>query len=67
MIKTMNQAQEFLADYLFSLKITAATVMYILGILWEEEATIKMLEYIAENHPLDQAQLLSTALKISKE
>ena len=61
-----TQAQKLLIDYLISLKISRASGLYIVGILWEEAATMEMLEYIAETRETDPAKLYSIACEISE-
>ena len=63
----LTHNQKLLREYLKVLKFPPAKGLYILGILWEEEATFEMLQYIAETREADHETLLSTAEGISKK
>lgn len=63
----LTEEQILLIRYLAASKMEKVDILLIVGKLSEEKATMEMLEYIAENHPLSQAQLFSTALKISEK
>ena len=63
----MTPNQELLTDYLIALKMPLADRMYIVAILWEEEATLEMLQYIAKTKESDLVKLSSIALEISKK
>ena len=64
-MEVLTHNQKLLTKYLSALGMTLARRTYILGILWEEEATLRMLQYIAETKETDQEKLLSMACKIS--
>ena len=66
-MEVLTHNQKLLTKYLAALGMTLARRTYILGILWEEEATVEMLQYIAETRETDQATLLSIACEISKK
>lgn len=63
----LTEAQQLLTRYLASLKMEKSTILYIVGVLWDEEATLEMLQYILETRETDPAKLFSTASKISKK
>ena len=67
MEKILTEAQKVLIDYLCSLKMPRAEGMCIIMMLWEEEATMEMLGYIAETKETDQAKLYSIASEISQK
>lgn len=59
--------QKLLIRYLKILGMPPADGMYIVAILWEEEATLEMLQYIAKTKESDLVKLSSIALEISKK
>lgn len=62
-----TEAQRLLTQYLASLEMEKSTILYIVFALWDEEATLEMLQYIAETRETDPAKLFSTASTISKK
>ncbi len=66
-MEILNKHQKALLECLLNTGIDRVKIIHIMGILWEEQATLEMLNYWADNYPLDQAELYSTALKISKK
>ena len=67
MEEILTHEQKLLKDYL---EITGMEPLdrLIIGImLWDEEATLEMLRYIAKTREKDPAKLYSTALEISKK
>ena len=66
-MEVLTHNQKLLTKYLSALKMPRARGMYIVGMLWEEEATLEMLQYIAETRETDQATLLSIACEIAKK
>ena len=63
----LSQDQLLLADYLIALGISLARGLYILGILWEPEATREMLVYISETEETNPAKLYSVACEIAQK
>ena len=65
-MKVLSHEQELLTEYLIAVQMPLAKRMYIVGILWEEEATMEMLKYLVKTRETDQAKLYSTACEISE-
>ncbi len=59
--------QELLAEYLIALGTPLTRGLCIIALLWEEEATMEMLEYIAKTEETDHGKLYSVAQEISKK
>lgn len=66
-MKILTPNQDLLTDYLAALKMPLGKRAYIVGILWEEEATLEMLEYILKTRETDQDKLYSIACEISEK
>ena len=66
-MEVLTHNQELLTDYLIALGTPLTRRMYIVGILWEEEATMEMLKYIAKTKETDHGKLYSVAQEISKK
>ena len=66
-MEVFTREQELLADYLISLGMPMSRGLYIIGILWNEDATLEMLKYIAETEETDQKTLVEIACQISKK
>ena len=61
----MNKAQECLIRYLRISGMTIAQIAEILEMLWEEESTLEMLEYLTRYPTLDHKMLLDKAEEIA--
>lgn len=59
--------QDLLGDYLFAAGCSLARWMYIMGILWDHEATVEMLQYIADTGETDREKLYSVACEIAQK
>ena len=66
-MEVLTHDQKLLTKYLKSTGMSAARGMYIVGILWDEEATVEMLEYIAKTKETNQETLFMVACEISKK
>lgn len=66
-MRVLTADQQLLARYLRELKMPRLSVLLIVIELWEPEATLEMLEYIADTRENDPAQLSIIASKISKK
>ena len=66
-MEVLTKGQKLLIEYLTFLGIPRVKGMYIVGILWEEEATKEMLEYIAKTRESDLEKLSSIACEISEK
>ena len=64
MAKVLTENQELLAGYLTAIGCDKGAVFRIVFNVWEEEATLEMLEFCRKNHPADKAQLLEMSSKI---
>ena len=65
-MKVMTPNQELLTEYLVAVKMPLVERMLIIGMLWEEGATMEMLKYIVETQETDLAKLYSIACEISE-
>ena len=65
--KLFDEHQELLSKYLWVVNTPPVTGLLIIGELWEEEATIEMLEYIAETREDDPDKLYEKAMEIAKK
>ena len=65
-MKVMTPNQELLTEYLVAVKMPLVERMLIIGMLWEEGATMEMLKYIVETRETDLAKLYSIACEISE-
>ena len=65
--RIMTPNQELLRDYLKLSKVPNKTGLAIIIMLWEEQATEEMLDYILETKEQDPAKLYSIALKIAEK
>ena len=66
-MEQFTQNQELLRDYLKAVEIPAVDGLLILAMLWEEEATQEMLDYILETQEDDPAKLYEIACEISEK
>ena len=66
-MEAMNKAQECLIKCLRISGMTMAQIVEIVEMLWEEDATLEMLERITKEPTLDQASLFSIAREISEK
>ena len=64
---SLTEEQELLSKYLRALEVSAARRIYLLGILWEIEATGEMLQYIADTKETNHEKLIEAAKKISQK
>ena len=67
MEEVMTEYQRLLTKYLASIGCESGTVFKILCNVWEEEATIEMLEFCRDNRDASPAELLEMSLKISSK
>ena len=63
----LTREQKLLTRYLATTEMDLVTRLLISGMLWEEEATLEMLQYIARTQETDPAKLYSVALEISQK
>lgn len=66
-MKLFTPHQELLRDYLWAVNTPPVTGLLIVGKLWEEEATIEMLEYIAKTREDDPEKLYEKAMEIAEK
>ena len=66
-MEIFTKEQKLLKAYLETTDMVLASRAYMLGILWEEDATIEMLEYIARTLEDNPAKLNAVAEEISKK
>ena len=66
-MSVLTEEHKLLTEYLATTEMGLARRMLITGILWKEEATVEMLQYIAETQETDPAKLYSTASEISQK
>ena len=63
-MEVLTPGQKLLAEYLQSVEMPLAQGMLIVGMLWDEEATLEMLKYIAETRETDPRKLYDAACEI---
>lgn len=63
----LSKEQKLLTKYLATTGMSLVERMLVTGMLWEEEATIEMLEYIAKTQESDPTKLYSIACEISEK
>ena len=66
-MRILSPNQELLSEYLTALGIPLIERMLIVIELWEEEATMEMLRYIAETEETDWKKLSKISAKISRK
>lgn len=66
-MEVLTPNQDLLTDYLAALGMSVTQRLIILMDLWEPEATLEMLQHIAETEEKDPTQLLKVASRISKK
>lgn len=66
-MKVLTDEQELLNDYLAALGMPLLKRICVSMDLWEEEATMEMLRYIAETEETDLDQLSKTAARIGRK
>ena len=66
-MRVLTQDQQLLARYLAELRMPRIQRLLIVAELWEPQATLEMLQYIADTEERDLAKLLLTASKISRK
>ena len=66
-MEIMSKAQECLIKCLRISGMTIAQIIEIVEMLWEEDATLEMLEHLTLNPTLDQAKIYSIACEISQK
>ena len=66
-MEIMSKAQSCLIRCLRLSGMTMGQIIDILEMVWEEEATIEMLEQLTKEPTLDHAKLYSIACEISKK
>lgn len=67
MPRVMSENQMLLLRYLVEVGVSKSNVFGILMDLWDEEATLEMLEFCASNPNATQAQLLKASSEISSK
>ena len=67
MEEILTEGQEILATYLSEIGMPFYAVTYLVMLVWEEEATMEMLEFLLETRTTDYNLLYETALKISSK
>ena len=66
-MRTLTPDQQLLARYLTELRMPIIDRLRIITELWNPQATLEMLRYIAETEEKDLAKLSLTASKISQK
>ena len=66
-MKIYTPEQEILSNYLFATKMTLVERLLVMAMLWEEEATQEMLDYIVKTQEDDPAKLYEIACEISEK
>ena len=64
---TLTPEQDFLADYAYAVGMTGVEGVLFVVELWEPEATIEMLHYIADTREKNPNKLLEVASQISRK
>ena len=67
MEQILTENQSLLAEYLSAVGCQKLAVLLMITELWEEEATIEMLEYCRDHPHADQAELLKASSEISSK
>ena len=65
MSKVITRGQEQLAVYFKAIGLTLAESLSLIANLWDERATVEMLEYLLETQDTDCDRVIKTALTIS--
>ena len=65
-MEIMNKAQECLIKCLRISGMDMGQIVNIVEMLWEEKATVEMLEFLTQNPTLNQEHLYSIACEISQ-
>ena len=65
MARVISENQSMLTRYLAAVGCTKLAVLTMVTELWDEDATLEMLEYCASNPNATQAQLLKASSEIS--
>lgn len=63
----LNSDQELLAKYLTAIRMPLVSRLLVICELWEPEATMEMLQYIAETEEQDVEKLCSVAAEIGRK
>lgn len=61
----LSENQHMLAGYLTAVGCQVEAVLLMVAELWDEDATIEMLEFCADHPTASQAELLAASAKIS--
>lgn len=64
-MQILSRGQELLVDYFFRIGMELAEAMYVAMLVWEEEATVEMLQYLLETHDTDYDHIIEVAKKLS--
>ena len=64
-MSVLSYEQDLLSDFLVAIGMPLARRMYVIGILWDEEATFEMMEYIVKNKEVDQNKIYDIACEIA--
>ena len=67
MEKVLTENQMLLTEYLAAVGCETLAVMVIVTRVWEEDATLEMLQYCKDHPNADQAELLKASSKISSK
>ena len=66
-MRVHTEQQELLMSYLVALKTPLIDQLLIMGMLWDEEATMEMLQHISKTHEKDPDKLYSVACEIEEK
>ena len=66
-MNVLSPNQDLLTDYLAALGMSVTQRLLILMELWDPQATLEMLGYIADTQETDHKKLLETASKIARK
>ena len=66
-MKVLTPDQELLTEYLAAIGMPLVSRLLVIADLWEPEATMEMLQYIAETSEQDIEKLQSVACEISRK
>ena len=67
MMKILTANQELLAEYLAAIRMPLVSRLLVIAELWHPEATMEMLQYIAETQEQDVEKLRSVAAKVARK
>jgi hypothetical protein len=66
-MKVLSPEQELLAEYLTAIRMPLVSRLLVICELWEPEATMEMLQYIANTEEQDVEKLCSVATEIGRK